>query len=132
MKETYTDAWNCNYTMETIHPFNTLNMFIIFHQENTNAEINKEILILKEDRPTTIYVAATFHPTIGQCAHQSVSIIATPELGIILTRNKGTLPDSHIAKDTTKTQPSQQSWVYQAAEELEKMTPKIVSTTTEL
>jgi len=66
-------------------------MFIIFHQENKNAEINIEILILKEVHPVTSYVTATFHPTIGQCAHQSLSNIATPEMGMIPTRNKGTL-----------------------------------------
>ena len=34
-------------------------------------------------RPATSYVAATFHPTIGQRAHQSLSNTATPELGMI-------------------------------------------------
>ena len=43
-----------------------------------------------------------FHPTIGQCAHQSLSNIATPELGMISLRNKGTLADSYIAKGATK------------------------------
>ena len=38
--KTYSDAYNCNYTTEAIHPFNTLDMFLIFHQANTNAEIN--------------------------------------------------------------------------------------------
>ena len=33
--------------------------------------------------PTTSYVAAMFHPTIGQRAHQSLSNTATPELGMI-------------------------------------------------
>ena len=33
--------------------------------------------------PTTSYAAATFHPTIGQCAPQSLSNTATPELGMI-------------------------------------------------
>ena len=46
------------------------------------------ILILKEACPTTSYVVATFHPTIGQCAHQSLSSTTTPELGMIPTRNK--------------------------------------------
>ena len=31
----------------------------------------------------TSYVTTTFHPTIGQRAHQSVSKIATPKLGMI-------------------------------------------------
>ena len=50
----------------------------------------------------TSYVTATFHPTIGQCAHQSLNRTTTPEMGMIPTRNKGTLADSHIAKDTPK------------------------------
>ena len=49
----------------------------------------RRILILKEVCPATSYVAAMFHPTIGQCAHQSLSSTATPELGMISTRNKG-------------------------------------------
>ena len=48
------------------------------------------------------YVAAMFHPTIGQCAHQSLSSTATTELGMIPTRNKGTVAGSHIAKDISK------------------------------
>ena len=51
---------------------------------------------------------------------------------MIPTRNKGTLVDSHIAKDTTKTRPNQHSWVYQDAKELERMTAKLVRSTTEL
>ena len=35
------------------------------------------------ENPTTSYVTATFHPTIGQRAHQSLSNTATPELGMI-------------------------------------------------
>ena len=33
--------------------------------------------------PATSYVAATFHPTIGQCAHHSLSNTSTLELGMI-------------------------------------------------
>ena len=33
--------------------------------------------------PATSYVAAMFHPTTGQCAHQSLSNTATPKLGMI-------------------------------------------------
>ena len=33
--------------------------------------------------PATNYVAAMFHPTIGQRAHQSLNKTATPELGMI-------------------------------------------------
>ena len=47
--------------------------------------------------PATSYIAATFHPTKGQRAHQSLSNTATPELGMILQgiRVKAGL---HIAK----------------------------------
>ena len=47
----------------------------------------------------TNYVAATFHPTIGQRAHQSLSNTSTPELGMIPQgiRNEA---GSHIAKGT--------------------------------
>ena len=34
-------------------------------------------------RPATRYIAAMFHPTIGQPDHQSLSNTATPELGMI-------------------------------------------------
>ena len=44
----------------------TFNMFIVNHKTNTVAEIKyKGILILKRSWPTTSYVAAMFHPTIG-------------------------------------------------------------------
>ena len=33
--------------------------------------------------PATSYIVATFHPTIGQHAHQSLNNTATPELGMI-------------------------------------------------
>ena len=36
--------------------------------------------------PSTSYVAAMFHPTIGQRAHQSLSNAVTPELGMIPPR----------------------------------------------
>ena len=38
---------------------------------------------LVSTHPATSYVVATFHPTIGQRAHQSLSNTATPELGMI-------------------------------------------------
>ena len=43
---------------------------------------NSTYLLMKTS-PTTSYVAVTFHPTIGQRAHQSLSNAATPELGMI-------------------------------------------------
>ena len=56
------------------------------------------ILILRKSCPATSYVDATFHPTIGQRAHQSLSTTATPKLGMIPTRYKGTITDSHTAR----------------------------------
>ena len=38
---------------------------------------------LVRTRLATSYVAATFHPTIGQRAHQSLSITGTPNMGMI-------------------------------------------------
>ena len=38
---------------------------------------------MKEDCSATSYVTATFHSTIGQCAHQSLSTTDTLELGMI-------------------------------------------------
>ena len=72
--------------------------------------LTQEILILKEACPATSYVAATFHPTIGQCAHQSLSNTATLELGMISTRSKGTLAGSHIAKGISKFSQAKHSW----------------------
>ena len=38
---------------------------------------------LVRTHPATSYVVETFHPTIGQHAHQSLSNIATPDMGMI-------------------------------------------------
>ena len=51
--------------------------------------------------PTTSYVAATFHPTIGQLAHQSLSNAATPELGMIPPRIRVNV-GLHIARGHTQ------------------------------
>jgi len=121
------------YNGRKTHSIQAFIMFLLIYKIDTVARIEtQEILILKEAFRATSYVATTFHPTIGQCAHQSLNDTATPELGMVPTRNKGTLADSHIAKDTTKYQPSQQSWVDRAAKELERLTAKLVSSTTEL
>ena len=45
--------------------------------------MNKITYLMKYPSATS-YVAATFHPTIGQRAPQSISNAATPELGMIL------------------------------------------------
>ena len=52
------------------------------------AKISIEIHIFEISCFVTSYVAVTFHPTIVQCAHQSLSNIATPEFGMIPIRNK--------------------------------------------
>ena len=50
---------------------------------NCRGEVNNSTYLLMKNSPATSYVAATFHPTIGQRAHQSLSNAATPELGMI-------------------------------------------------
>ena len=93
--KTYIDAYNCSYskeqcinsTQQHVHHTTSSN----WKTRNTIVENNiikkARTLILKRTCPTTIYVAAMFHPTIGQCAHQSLISTATPELGMISTRN---------------------------------------------
>ena len=43
----------------------------------------QQTYLLMKNSPATNYVAATFHPTIGQLSHQYLSNAATPELGMI-------------------------------------------------
>ena len=78
-----------------------------------------KITYLMKSPSATSYVAATFHPTIGQRAPQSLSNAATPELGMILQGIRE-LAGLHIARIHKNTQPSQPSWVYQAIKELMK------------
>ena len=94
--------------------------------------LTQEILILKEYCPATSYVVAMFHPTIGPCAHQSLSNTSNPKLGMIPTRNKGTLARSHIAKGISKFSQAKHNWVYQATKAVEKRIAKLVSSTKEL
>ena len=54
-------------------------------------------LILWEPCSATSYIAATFHQTIGQRAHQYLSNAATPELGMILQGIRE-LAGLHIAR----------------------------------
>ena len=60
--------------------------------------LTQRYLSYEEACLATNYVIATFHPTIGQCAHQFLNNTSTPELGMIPTRNKGTPISSHIAQ----------------------------------
>ena len=55
----------------------------------------------------TSYVAATFHPTIGQRAHQSLSNAATPEIGMIPQGLRVNV-DLHIAKVCQSAKPTKQ------------------------
>ena len=48
--------------------------------ENLNTQ---KIVILRRSFLATRYVAATFHPTIGQCAHQPLNNTTTPKSGMI-------------------------------------------------
>ena len=68
-----------------IHPI--INMFILFinNKYNCRDEMVKNTYLVRT-RPATSYVVATFHRTIGQCAHQYLSNTAIPELGIIPQR----------------------------------------------
>ena len=94
--------------------------FILINSKYRIAEVKCiRLLILWKLCSTTSYVAATFHPTIGQRAHQSLSNAATPELGMILQGIRE-LAGLHIARIHKNTQPSQPSWVYQAIKELMK------------
>ena len=68
---------------------------------NWRSKIDKNTYLIRT-RPATSYVALMFHPTIGQCAHQSLNNTTTLELGMTSTRNNGTLVDSYIAKGATK------------------------------
>ena len=73
-------------------------MFIIFINRNIVAEVKyTRSLILWTLCSATSYVAATFHPTIGQRAHQSLNNAATPELGMILQGIRE-LAGLHIAR----------------------------------
>ena len=47
---------------------------------------NSSTYLLMKNSPATSYVATTFHPTIGQRAHQSLSNTTTPKLGMIPPR----------------------------------------------
>ena len=50
---------------------------------NYRDEVTSSTYILMKNSPATSYIAPTFHPTIGQRAHQSLSNASTPELGMI-------------------------------------------------
>ena len=73
------------YSESKTHSFKHSNIqaFILIPNANSLQKLSTKIPILKRSWPATIYVATTFHPTIGQHAHQSLSNTATPKLGMI-------------------------------------------------
>ena len=58
-------------------------MFILIHKKFIEDIKYTRILIWKQRWLATSYIATTFHPTISQCAHHSLNITATLELGMI-------------------------------------------------
>ena len=86
------------YTAKTNHSFNTFLMFILIHKQFIEEIKYTRILIWKRSWSTTSYIVATFHPTIGQCAHQSLSITTTSELGMI-PQGTREITGSHIAQN---------------------------------
>ena len=66
-----------------IHFIHAFIIFILIHKQFIEDIKYTRILIWKRSWPATSYVAATFHPTIGRCAHHSLNITSTPELGMI-------------------------------------------------
>ena len=87
-------------------------MFILIHKQFIEEIKYTRILIWKRSWPATSYVIATFHPTIGQCAHQSLSITATLELGMI-PQGTREITGSHIAQNQNITVKPTHRWVSQ-------------------
>ena len=82
-----------------IHSFKdtTCSSYSLISKYKCRDEIVKNTHLIRT-HPTTSHVAATFHPTIGQRDHQSLSNTATRELGMIppgIRVNAGL----HIAKE---------------------------------
>ena len=83
IKHEYIHRCIVHSTMETKLIRSNIQTFILIPKANSLQRLSTRILILKRSWPATSYAVVTFHPTIGQCAHQSLSINATPELGMI-------------------------------------------------
>ena len=82
----YKDPQSFKQTAEANIDIPAFNKIIIVHliiNINCRDGITSSTYIFMKNSPATSYIAATFHPTIGQCAHQSLSNAATPELGMI-------------------------------------------------
>ena len=75
-----------------LHQIHSIQAFIIFifiyKQVQLQGLKHKKYLSLSEACPETSYVVTTFHPTISECAHQSLNNTATPKLGMISLSNK--------------------------------------------
>ena len=65
------------------HSFATFNMFIWIYKQTKLQGFKHKNTYLRRSCPTTSYVTAMFHPTIGQCAHQSLNNTTTLELGMM-------------------------------------------------
>ena len=74
----YKDAQSFKQSAEANIYIPAFNININYRDAVTNSTY-----LLMKNPPATSYVAAMFHPTIGQLAHQSLSNAATPELGMI-------------------------------------------------
>ena len=90
-----------SYTVETSsflqHSYNMLISFLINSKYGIAEVKYTRSLILWTLCSATSYVAATFHPTIGQRAPKPLNNAATPELGMILQGIRE-LAGWHIAK----------------------------------
>ena len=76
------------YNENKIHSIHSHVHLNSFKQIQVHKFQHKNTYLGSEARPATSYVTATFHPTIGVCAYQSLSSTATPELGMSPIRNK--------------------------------------------
>ena len=69
---------------ENIHSFKhaTCSSYSLISNYNCRGKMDMNTHLIRSC-PATSYVAAMFHPTIGQCAHQSLSNTTTLELDMI-------------------------------------------------
>ena len=91
---------SCTAKLTCIHTsiHSTCSFHIINSKHGCRSKNGQDHLSLWRSRSATSYVAATFHPTIGQRAPQSLSNAATPEMGMI-HQGIRELTGLHIAKD---------------------------------
>ena len=67
-----------------IHSFKhaTCSSYSLISKYNCRGKMDMNTHLIRT-RPATSCVVATFHPTTGHRAHQSLNNIATPDLGMI-------------------------------------------------